>query len=293
VTGGEQWQAPSPTGDGREARQQPEDTGDQRVADWQRLLRWVAWLTFLGLAVYNSQSVYFSAPEWVALIAAIGVSIWCMAKPLGGPKYELREPTHLLGAFVSRTSWGLVLFGSVLTLGGVAGSMAAIYDMSTGRASVGDVFTDIGIFIEGWIAELIAPNYDAELEKTHAYALFLLLIPGVLLLAFNLAPFFKRGNEFQVHPDGSVSVRRGDSWEPLMEYQYSTVVADGTTIEFTPPSDGPPAIRLPQGRVFSREYGARLRAKVSAEFFWRLLAGRGFEVESASSNSDSFTARRK
>jgi hypothetical protein len=78
-----------------------------------------------------------------------------------------------------------------------------------------------------------------------------------------------------------------------MEYQYSTVVADGTTIEFTPPSDGPPAIRLPQGRVFSREYGARLRAKVSAEFFRRLFAGRGFEVESASLNSDSFTARRK
>jgi hypothetical protein len=82
-----------------------------------------------------SQSVYVSAPEWLALIAAIGISIWCMAKPLGGPNYELRESTHLLGAFVSRTSWGLVLFGSLLTLGGVAGSMAAIYDVSTGRKS--------------------------------------------------------------------------------------------------------------------------------------------------------------
>jgi hypothetical protein len=56
-------------------------------------------------------------------------------------------------------------------------AMAAIYDVSTGRATVGDVFTDIGIFIEGWNAEMIAPTYDAELEKTHAYALFLLLIP--------------------------------------------------------------------------------------------------------------------
>jgi hypothetical protein len=62
----------------------------------------------------------------------------------------------LLGAFVSRTSWGLTLFGSILTIGGVAGGMAAIYDVSTGRATVGDVFTDIGIFIEGWIVELIA-----------------------------------------------------------------------------------------------------------------------------------------
>ena len=94
----DQWQAPSRTGDGREARQRPEDTVERRLTWWQRALRWVAWLTFLGLAVYNSQSVYFSGREWLALIAAIGISIWCMAKPLGGPKYELKEPAHLLGA---------------------------------------------------------------------------------------------------------------------------------------------------------------------------------------------------
>jgi hypothetical protein len=293
VTGSERWQAPSATGGGREARQQPEDTVERRITWWQRALRWVAWLTFLCLAVYNTQSVYFSPLEWVALIAALGISIWCMAKPLGEPKYELTEPTHLLGAFVSRTSWGLTLFGSILTIGGVAGGMAAIYDVSTGRATVGDVFTDIGIFVEGWIVELIAPTYDAELEKTHAYALVFLPIPGALLVWYNLIPFFKRGNEFQVYPDGSVSVRRGDSWEPLMEYQYSTVTADGRTIEFTPPADGPPAVALPQHRVFSREYGARLPAKVSAEFFRRLLGGRGFDVESASSSSNSFTAHRK
>jgi hypothetical protein len=293
VTGSDQWQAPSQTAGGREARQRPEDTVERRITWWQRALRWVAWLTFLGLAVYNTQSVYFSPLEWLALIAAIGISIWCMAKPLGGPKYELTEPTHLLGAFVSRTSWGLTLFGSILTVGGVAGGMAAIYDVSTGRATVGDVFTDIGIFIEGWIVELIAPTYDAELEKTHAYALVFLLIPGVLLVWYNLIPFFKRGNEFQIHPDGSVSVRRGDSWEPLMECQYSTVTADGRTINFTPPADGPPEVVLPQHRVFSREYGVRLPEKVSAEFFRRLLADRGFDVESASSTSNSFTARRK
>jgi hypothetical protein len=96
-----------------------------------------------------------------------------------GPSIELREPTHLLSAFVYRTSWGLVLFGAIV--------------------------------IEGWIAEMIAPTYDAELEKTHAYELFIVLIPGLLLLSFNLVPFFKRGMEFQVHPDASVSVRRGDS----------------------------------------------------------------------------------
>lgn len=78
-----------------------------------------------------------------------------------------------------------------------------------------------------------------------------------------------------------------------MEYLYSTVAANGTTIDFTPPADGPPAVALPQHRVFSREYGVRLPEKVSAEFFRRLLAERGFDVESASSSSNSFTARRK
>jgi len=49
--------------------------------------------------------------------------------------------------------------------------------MSTGRATVGDVFKDIGIFHRGLDrGELIAPTYDAELEKTLAYTLFLLLV---------------------------------------------------------------------------------------------------------------------
>jgi hypothetical protein len=39
--------------------------------------------------------------------------------------------------------------------------------------------------------------------------------------------------------------------------------------------------------------GDGLPGKVSAEFFRRLLAGRDFDVESVSSSSNSFTARRK
>jgi hypothetical protein len=116
--------------------------------------------------------------------------------------------------------------------------------------------------------------------------------PGLLLLWFNLDPLFKRGSESQVHPDGPLSARRGDSWVPLRGYQYSAVTADGTTTEFTPPHDGRPAITLPQDRVFSREYGVRLPSKVSAEFFRRLLAGRGFTIEGPASGN-SFTARRK
>ena len=292
MTTGEGWQAPNPTGGGHEARQRPEETAERLATWWQRALRWIAWLTFLGLAIWNSQRVSFGPLEFLALFAAIAISVWCMAKPLGGPKIELSEPAHLLGTFVSRTNWALVIIGTLLTIGGVAGAGAAIYDMSTGRATFGEVCKDIAIFIQGWFAELIAPTYDAELEKTHAYALFLLILPGLLLLLFNLIPLVKKGSEFQVHADGSVSVRRGDSWEPLLEYQYAGVVADGNTVEFTAGPDGPPPIRLPQDRVFSREFGVRLKSTVSAEFFRRLLAGRGFVVEGPATGH-SFTARRK
>lgn len=292
MTTGDRWQAPSPTGDGREVRQRPEDTAERLLTWWQRALRWIAWLTFLGLAVWNSQNVSFGPLEFLALFAAIGTSVWCMAKPLGGPKVELSEPAHLLGSFASRTNWALVIIGALLTIGGVGASGAIGYDLSTGRATVGDVLTDIGVFIEGWIVGLIVPTYDAELEKTHAYALFILIIPGLLLLYFNLIPFFKRGSEFQINPDGSVSVRTGERWEPLMEYQHATVIADGVTIDFTPPPDGPPALVLPQDRVFSREYGVRLKPSVSAEFFRRLLAGRGFRIDSPGTGHH-FTAHRK
>lgn len=292
MTTGEGWQAPHPTGGGHEARQRPEETAERLLTWWQRALRWIAWLTFLGLAISNSQSVSFGPLEFLALFVAIAISVWCMAKPLGGPKVELSEPAHLLGTFVSRTNWALVIIGTLLTVGGVAGAGAAIYDMSTGRATFGEVCSDIAVFIEGWLAELIAPTYDAELEKTHAYALFLLILPGVLLLLFNLIPLVKRGSAFQVHADGSVSVRRNDSWEPLLEYQYASVTADGSTVEFTAGPDGPSAIRLPQDRVFSRDFGVRLKSNVSAEFFRRLLAGRGFVIEGPATGN-SFTARRR
>jgi hypothetical protein len=189
---------------------------------------------------------------------------------------------------------GLLLFGTILAIGGVAGAGAASYDVATGRATVGDVLHDIAIFIEGWVAELIAGiSYDAELEKTHAYALFLLLIPGLILVWLDLTPLLNRGSEFRVEADGSVMVRRGDSWEPLLEYPYSSVTGDGTTIEFTPPPDGPPAVVLPAARVFCRENGARLTSKLSAEFFGQLLAGRGFSVDLATPGGSGFTARRR
>jgi hypothetical protein len=168
-----------------------------------------------------------------------------------------------------------------------------VYDMSTGRAGFGDVVRDIAVFIEGWFVELFMGGfYDAELEKTHAYALFILLLPGLLLLWYNLIPFFKRGTEFRVEPDGSVAVRAGGAWPTLLEYEYSTATADGATITLRPPQ-GESTLVLPQQRVFSREFGVRLPAKTSAEFFRRRLTDRGFAIDDSSKgNGDHFIASR-
>lgn len=278
--------------DGGPRSQQPPETAERRPAGWQRALRWVAWLSFLGLAIRNSQSVSFGGLEFLALAVAIAVSIFCVAKPLGGPKVDLSEPAHMLGRFVSRTNWALVLIGALLTVAGVGATGAIVYDMSTGRASFGDVLRDIAIFIEGWFVELFLGGfYDAELEKTHAYALFILLLPGLILFSYNLIPLLRRGNEFRVEPDGSVAVRAGATWPTLLEYEYATVDADGTTIRFSAPQ-GTNRLVLPQQRVFSREYGVRLPAKTSAEFFRKRLAIRGFDVDESSS-AEYFTARRK
>lgn len=282
----------SPESGGSRSRQAPARTGERRLAGWQRAVRWVLWLTFLGLAIWQSQNVGFSGVEWAALLAALAFSIWCMATPLGGPRVEFTETSHLLGTFESRTSWAMLLIGVLLTVGGVAGAGAAVYDMASGRASLGDVLRDIAIFIEGWIAEMFVGLYDAELENTHAYALFLLIVPGLVVVAINVTPLRKRGTAFRVENDGSVLVRRREDWEALLEYRYSSVVADGRTIEFTPVADGPTAIELPQARVFCRENGARLTPTLNAAFFAGLLANRGFAVEKIDGGSH-FTARRK
>ena len=270
-----------------------EDDGPppRRLAGWQRVLRWAAWLTFVGLAVAHSDRDSFGGTEFLALAAAIGVSIWCMAKPLGGPEVSMDEPADVRGAFVSRTSWGLVLFGVALTIGGIGAIGAIAYDLSTGRATVRDVISDMGNFVVGWTMEAVTGwSYDAHLEDTHAYALFVLVIPGLMLVGWNLVPFIKRGREFRVEPDAAISVSGPQGWFSLVEYEYSDVTADGTTIRFTRAGDGTPAIVLPQARVFSREHGARLRREVSAEFFRQRLAGRGFAVEALDAKRGSFRA---
>jgi hypothetical protein len=272
-----------------------EDDGPppRRIAGWQRALRWVAWLTFVGLAIARSDRNSFGGVEFLALAAAIGVSIFCMARPLGGPEVSMDEPADVRGSFVSRASWGLVLFGVALTIGGVGAIGAITYDLSTGRATVRDVFSDMGNFVVGWTMEAVTGwSYDAHLEDTHAYALFVLIVPGLMLVGWNLVPFLKRGHEFRVEPDASISVRGGQGWIPLLEYEFAAVTADGTTIRFTPADAATAAVVLPQSRVFCRENGARLRRDVSAGFFQQRLTHRGFTVEAIDTKRGSFSARR-
>ncbi len=266
--------------------------GERRPAGWQRALRWIAWLTFLALAGANSGRSSFGGREFLALAVAVAVSAWCLAKPLGGPKVVLTDPRQVRGTFVSRTNWGLLLFGAILTIGGVGAAGAIVFDMSTGRAGLGDVLRDMAVFIEGWFVEVFTKGaVDAELENTHAYALVGLLLPGLLLLMLNIGPLARRGCEFSVDDGGSVSVRFGDSFEPLLPYTYPAARADGATIAFRGATDAAPGRVLPQQRVFCRENGARLTAELSATFFRRLLTDNGFDVDPAEGGV-AFTAAR-
>jgi hypothetical protein len=290
-------QPAEPDRDSNESRvetQDGESTSDRRVGSWQRALRWVAWLTFIGLAIANSDSASFGLIDGLALLVALGVSVWSLANPLGGRKATIEEPADVRGTFLSRTNWGLVLVGAVLTVGGVSAIGAIAYDLSTGRASVGDVFSDMGAFVVGWSMKVASGwSYDAHLEGTHTYALFVLVVPGLCLVGWNLVPFVKRGKQFWVGPNGSISVRCAHTWIRLLEYEYSTVIADGTTIRLTPAREGIAAVVLPQARVFSQEAGARLRRNISAEFFIQRLARRGFSIETIDAKRGSFSARRR
>jgi hypothetical protein len=270
-----------------------ESTRARRIGSWQRALRWVAWLTFIGLVIANSDRESFDPIDLLALAVAIGVSIWSLAKPLGGPRATIDGPADVLGPFVSRANWGLVVFGVALTVGGIGATGTIVYDLSTNRATIHDVFADMGTFVVGSTREVVTGwSYDAHLEGTHAYGLFMLLVPGLLIVWWNLVPFLKRGREFRVGPDTSIWLHGAGEWYQLLERKSVAVAADGTTIRYFTEIGGPAVAVLPQARVFSRETGARLRRAVSGEFFRQRLTSRGFTVEVVDAKRGSFSARR-
>ncbi len=169
-----------------DARRRPgrlDDTDKRRPSGLQRALRWIAWLVFLGIAIWKSDTVSFGGLELLALAVAVAITVWCLAKPMGPQKIDLTVPADVRGEFASRTNWAWLLVGTLLTVGGLGATGAIVYDLSSGRADVGDVLTDIGVFVEGWAVEIFTKGfYDAELERTRCYALAVLLIHCLLLL---------------------------------------------------------------------------------------------------------------
>jgi len=54
------------------------------------------------LAIANSDRESFGLVDGLALVVTIGVSIWSLVKPLGGPMVTIDGPADVRGAFVSR-----------------------------------------------------------------------------------------------------------------------------------------------------------------------------------------------
>lgn len=270
-------------------QQLPAPTAERRPAWFQRAVRWIAWLGFLALVVRNSGSSSFGGWELLALAAALAVTVWSLAQPLGGPKLELTRPEHLLGELARRPRWAALLVGTLLTVGGIAAGVAIIHDLATGIASAGDVLHDMAVFAEGWTVELFTNGgIDAHLEDTHGYLLSLLLVPGVILLVVGAASLRGGVRGFRAEPDGGVSVLEEGSWQPVAERGYAVVHADGSTVRFEK-DDGPPLV-LAQSGLVAREHGVGVAPDVVGSFFKERLRRCDFEVEER--GRWSFTARR-
>jgi hypothetical protein len=250
------------------------------LAGWQCALTWAGWLTWVWLMWRNSANTSVSGLEFLGLVAAITITLLCRKYPQGVPAVFIEKPEQMQGEFESRTNWALVLIGAGILLGGIASTVRIITHLATGFATVKDVLNDIGVFIVEWIHErLSGGTYDGELEKTQAYILCILIIPGLFMALICLTPFFHRGRNFRVHEDGSFSVRKGDAWETVEPLRYVTVTADGTSILFKESENGAAAVELPMWRVFSRDRGTEVKSSVLAAWLRRELETQGYAIE--------------
>jgi hypothetical protein len=271
---------PRTTRKSRRARERAEKYAEQKLAGWQRKLIWAVWLAFLGLAALDSARDSFSGREFLAMFAAVGVTVWCVRQPRGGAKVEWEKPEQLEGEFSVRTNWALVLTGAILTLGGVAGGMRIIDDLRRGFATMGAVLEDMGVFLIKLFESLyLDPIYTEVTEGSRMYILVFLLIPGGLLLFFSLWPFWHRGVPFHLE-GGDLYVWREGAWQGVEARSYRVVRANGTNVFFDEPEGDVQRIELAQERVFSEELGTQVPDYVLAAYFREYVKKRGFRIVS-------------
>ncbi len=248
------------------------------LAAWQRGLIWVVWLGFFALCISNSDRGELSSREFVALLVAGALTIWCVINPLGIDKVQITDPNALRGEFRSRTNWALVLLGAAMSLVGIAAVFKIGHDLFYGFTTVIGIFEDFGLFFLELFLERISRGTDGDVTKSRLYILMVLLPVGLLLLWFNLLPWMFRGAAFRISDDGQMSFWLGGQWQPLRPAHYRRVTADGISIEFTDPINAQARVTLPQGRVFSMTLGTRVSDVVLADFFRRRLEKAGFKL---------------
>ena len=114
-------------------------------------------------------------------------------------------------------------------------------------------------------------------SRRRAYALAILLIPGLLLLWYNLIPLRHRGKRFLVDDFGEVRTKVRDGWRSLQPQRFTTATADGTTITFDG-ARGEPKLVLPSIGSTRSSMGATHR-QAQCRVLHRALTARGFTVE--------------
>ena len=116
-------------------------------------------------------------------------------------------------------------------------------------------------------------------RESNASALFVMIVPGLLLVYLNLIPFLFRGREFRVEPAASISVRRHKrilATAGLRRFRRDRRRHDDLLHPFLARDTGHRSATW--RRVFCRENGARLHPKVSGQLIGERLGRRGFTV---------------
>jgi hypothetical protein len=263
----------------RRAARKQDERGPQRLADWQRRSLWIVWLAVLALLIAGTDTGSLSFAEFAAIVAAIAITVWNCRNPRGGPKKFIDQPADLRGEFESRTNWPLVFLALGVTLGGLAGGMKIIHDVSSGLTTIGGVFEDMAMFFLEWFKERLSSGVHGDVTTTKMYTLVLILPIGLLMLLVLSPPFLFRGTRFRIDDNGSIHFHHRGEWNPLHLEDYVEATADAFTIEFKRAGDPTPSVIFPQARVFSVQRGTRVEGKVLAAFFRERLEADGYTLE--------------